>query len=80
MKITSSFGGNNDNNDANDELAALSLSALHVEPHVGAGFCVTRMKEWVQVQEAALTSGQPTSEKLWLLTEATQLCLHHTGN
>lgn len=45
MKITSSFGGNNDNNDANDELAALSLSALHVEPHVGAGFCVTRMKE-----------------------------------
>lgn len=46
MKITSSLGGNNDNNnDADDELAALSLPARHVEPHVDAGFCVTTMKE-----------------------------------
>lgn len=39
MEITRSFGGNNDNNnDGADELAALSLPALRVEPHVEAGF------------------------------------------
>lgn len=68
MKITSSLGGNNDNNnDADDELAALSLPARHVEPHVDAGFCVTTMKEWVQVQEAAFDFG---STDIWKVLAA----------
>lgn len=68
MKITGSLGGNNDNNnDANDEIAALSLPARHVEPRVDAGFCVTTMKEWVQVQEAAFDFG---SANVWKVLAA----------